>query len=189
MIRLGLGICGSFCTFDELREVLEGLCREFAVTPILSAAAWETDTRFGTAAEFAAALEALTGQTPITTLQAAEAIGPQRLLDVLAVAPCTGNTLGKLAGGIADSTVTFACKAQLRNERPVVLAVSTNDGLSGSAANLGLLLNRRHYYFVPFGQDDPAGKPRSLKADLSLLGETVREALAGRQLQPVLIRR
>ena len=121
-------------------------------------------------------------------MREAEPIGPKRLLDVLVIAPCTGNTLGKLAGGITDGAVTMAAKAHLRNDRPVVIALASNDGLSGSAANLGLLLNRKNYYFVPFGQDDPDRKPCSLIADFSRIGDTVEAALAGRQLQPILLR-
>ena len=131
---------------------------------------------------------AAAGRPAIRTVEEAEPIGPKALLDVLVIAPCTGNTLGKLAGGITDTSVTMAAKAHLRNGRPVVVAVASNDGLSGSAANLGTLLNRRGYYFVPFGQDDPERKPCSLMADFTRIGETVEEALAGRQLQPVLLR-
>lgn len=188
MKRLGLAVCGSFCTFDELLPQVESLAREYEITPILSEAANLTDTRFGLAAAFVKALRELCGREPITTIEAAEALGPKKLLDALAVAPCTGNTLAKLAAGIADSTVTFACKAHLRNARPVVVAISTNDGLAAAAKNLGTLLNRKNYYFVPFGQDDPAGKPSSLKADLRLLGNTVAAALEGRQIQPILLK-
>ncbi len=187
MKKLGLAVCGSFCTFDELLPQVEQLTREYEITPILSQAANLTDTRFGLAAAFVKALREICGREPITTIEAAEALGPRKALDALAVAPCTGNTLAKLAAGIADTPVTFACKAHLRNLRPVVVAVSTNDGLAAAAQNLGALLNRRNYYFVPFRQDDPAGKPTSLKADLRLLGDTVAAALEGRQLQPVLL--
>lgn len=187
MIRLGLAVCGSFCTFDALLGEIAALRERFELLPILSAAANETDTRFGLASAFVRELREQCGHEPITDIVAAEAIGPRKLLDVLAVVPCTGNTLGKLAAGVADSTVTFACKAHLRNGAPVVLAVSTNDGLSASAANIGTLLNRKHYYFVPFGQDDPIGKPYSLKSRLELLGDTAEAALNGRQLQPVLV--
>ncbi len=187
MKKLGLAVCGSFCTFDELLPQVEQLTREYEITPILSQAANLTDTRFGLAAAFVKALREICGREPVTTIEAAEALGPRKALDALAVAPCTGNTLAKLAAGIADTPVTFACKAHLRNLRPVVVAVSTNDGLAAAAQNLGALLNRRNYYFVPFRQDDPAGKPTSLKADLRLLGDTVAAALEGRQLQPVLL--
>ena len=187
MKSLGLAVCGSFCTFDELLPQVEQLTQEYEITPILSQAANLTDTRFGLAAAFVKALRETCGREPITTIEAAEALGPRKALDVLAVAPCTGNTLAKLAAGIADTPVTFACKAHLRNLRPVVVAVSTNDGLAAAAQNLGALLNRRNYYFVPFRQDDPAAKPASLKADLRLLGDTVAAALEGRQLQPLVL--
>ena len=186
MKKLGLAVCGSFCTFDELLPQVRNLAADYEITPILSQAAYETDTRFGLAAAFVKELRAICGREPILTIEEAEALGPRTPLDILAVAPCTGNTLAKLASGIADGPVTFACKAHLRNRRPVVVAVSTNDGLAAAAANIGALLNRKHYYFVPFGQDDPAAKPCSLKADLTLLGATVAAALEGRQLQPVL---
>ena len=188
MKKLGLAICGSFCTFDELLPQVRSLAQEYEITPILSEAAYLTDTRFGLAAAFVKELRTLCAREPITTIEEAEALGPKAPLDILAVAPCTGNTLAKLAAGIADTSVTFACKAHLRNQRPVVIAVSTNDGLAAAAANIGALMNRKNYYFVPFGQDDPAGKPCSLKADLGLLGDAVAEALRGRQLQPVLLR-
>ncbi len=188
MKKLGLAVCGSFCTFDELLPQVRRLAADFEITPILSQAAYETDTRFGLAAAFVKELRTICGREPICTVEEAEALGPRTPVDILAVAPCTGNTLAKLAAGIADGPVTFACKAHLRNARPVVVAVSTNDGLAAAAENIGALMNRKHYYFVPFGQDDPAAKPMSLKADLTLLGDTVAAALAGRQLQPVLLR-
>ena len=187
MIRLGLGICGSFCTYDALLPVVRTLAQRYEVTPILSPAAAGTDTRFGPADRFRGELREICGRGPILTLEEAEPIGPKGLLDILAVAPCTGNTLSKLAAGTADTSVTFACKAHLRNARPVVLAVSTNDGLAAGAANIGLLLNRKHYYFVPFRQDDPAGKPTSLAADYRLLPDAIEAALEGRQLQPLLL--
>ena len=189
MKKLGLAVCGSFCTFDELLPQVRSLAADYEITPILSEKAFETDTRFGLAAAFVKELRTICGREPITTIEEAEALGPRTPLDVLAVAPCTGNTLSKLASGVADGPVTFACKAHLRNQRPVVVAVSTNDGLAAAAANIGALLNRKHYYFVPFGQDDPAAKPNSLKADLTLLGDTISAALEGRQLQPVLLGR
>ena len=150
MKSLGLAVCGSFCTFDELLPQVEGLAQEYEITPILSEAAYLTDTRFGLAAAFVKELRTLCAREPITTIEEAEVLGPKAPLDILAVAPCTGNTLAKLAAGIADTSVTFACKAHLRNQRPVVIAVSTNDGLAAAAQNLGALLNRRNYYFVPF---------------------------------------
>ena len=184
--KMGFCVCGSFCTFSRILAELTPLCDTYDVTPILSEACTTTDTRFGPAGAFREEIEKLTGRPAITTIPAAEPIGPGALFDVLVVAPCTGNTLAKLASGVTDTSVTMACKAHLRNERPVVLALSTNDGLSGNGANIGLLLNRRFYYFVPFTQDDPAKKPNSLVADFSRIGETVEAALQGRQIQPVL---
>ncbi|MGN1007647.1 MAG: dipicolinate synthase subunit B [Butyricicoccus sp.] len=187
-IRLGFALTGSFCTFARVLTVLEGLAQSgrYEITPILSFHAAGMDTRFGTAADVRARLEALTGRPILDTIQAAEPIGPKGLLDVLVIAPCTGNTLAKLTYSIIDTPVTMAAKSHLRRGRPVVLAVSTNDGLSGSAANIGTLLNRRHYYFVPFGQDAPEAKPRSLVADMERIPETVEAALRGEQLQPIL---
>ena len=187
-VRIGFAFCGSVCTHQKVLREMEKLCERYTIIPILSESAAATDTRFGRAEDFAAAVEAAAGRPAIRTVEEAEPIGPKALLDVLVIAPCTGNTLGKLAGGITDTAVTMAAKAHLRNGRPVVVAVASNDGLSGSAANLGTLLNRRGYYFVPFGQDDPVRKPCSLMADFTRIGETVEEALAGRQLQPVLLR-
>lgn len=187
--RVGFAICGSFCTHARILAELEGLCGEYeTVLPIVSGVCQSTDTRFGSAQDFLAAVERLTGHTPICSIRDAEPIGPKKLLDVLVIAPCTGNTLGKLANGITDTAVTMAAKAHLRNDRPVVVAMASNDGLSGAAKNLGELLVRKNYYFVPFGQDDPDKKPCSLMADFSLIGDTVRAALEGRQLQPVLLR-
>ena len=186
---MGFALCGSFCTHAQVLRELERLCGEYeTVLPIVSPVCTHTDTRFGTAEDFLAAVERLTGHSVIQTVRDAEPIGPKGLLDVLVIAPCTGNTLGKLSCGITDTAVTMAVKAHLRNERPVVLAVASNDGLSGAARNLGELLVRKNIYFVPFGQDDPAGKPCSLVADFSRIGDTVRSALEGRQLQPLLLR-
>lgn len=184
--KMGFSICGSFCTFARIIEQLKTLTQHYDITPILSEAAAGTDTRFGGATDFRTQVEAITGTPAITTLCGAEPIGPGRLFDVMVVAPCTGNTLAKLTHGITDSCVTMACKAHLRNGRPVVLALSTNDGLSGNSANIGLLLARRLYYFVPFGQDDPSSKPYSLVADFARLGDTAEAALAGQQVQPML---
>lgn len=188
-ITLGLALTGSFCTFQKVLDQLEPLRQEFAhIIPILSETSYDTDSRFGPAADFRQQLEALCGHPVLHTIPETEPIGPKKLLDALVIAPCTGNTLAKLANGIADTSVTLACKAHLRNERPVIVAVSTNDGLGTNAASIGTLLARKHFYFVPFGQDAPLSKPRSLVADFSLIGETVKAALEGRQIQPVLKR-
>ena len=184
---VGFAMCGSFCTFRKAIDALRTLSATYRVLPILSGASFETDSRFGTAADFREEIEAICGTPILHTLPAVEPFGPKATLDLLIIAPCTGNTLGKLAYGIADSPVTFACKAHLRNARPVVLAVSTNDGLSASAESIGRLLNRKHYYFVPFGQDAPEKKPYSLVADLTKLPETAAAALQGRQIQPILL--
>lgn len=184
--RLGLALTGSHCCLDRALTACARLCRDWELVPILSEAAAGTDTRFGTGAEFRRRLEELCGAPAIDSVAAAEPLGTRQALDALLVVPCTGNTLGKLAHGITDTAVTMACKAHLRNGRPLVLAVSTNDGLAGSAGSIAALLQRKHVYFVPFRQDDPGEKPFSLQSDFSLLGETVRAALEGKQLQPVL---
>ena len=187
--RVGFALCGSFCTHQKVLQELERLCGEYeTVLPIVSEICQYTDSRFGMAAEFIGKVESLTGHKVMDTVAAAEPIGPRKLLDVLVIAPCTGNTIGKLANGITDTPVTMAAKAHLRNDRPVVVAIASNDGLSGTARNVGELLVRKNYYFVPFGQDDPVGKPCSLMADFSLIGDTIQSALEGRQLQPLLLR-
>ena len=187
-VRIGLALTGSHCTIPLIWPVLEEILAEGAeVFPIVSAAVAQTDTRFGRAAEIGARLAQLCGREPWADLVSVEAIGPKKLLDVLAVAPCTGNTLAKLANGISDTSVTLACKAHLRNLRPIVLAVSTNDGLSGNAANLAVLLGRKNHFFVPFGQDNPETKACSLMARLDLLPAAIEAALEGRQLEPILL--
>ena len=188
--RVGFAICGSFCTHSKALQALEELTAAYdTVIPILSESSYSTDTRFGTAAALAARVRELTGREEIiSTVREAEPIGPKALLDVLVIAPCTGNTAAKLAAGITDTAVTMAAKAHLRNGRPVVLALASNDGLSGGGRNIGELLNRKNYYFVPFGQDDPMKKPCSLVADFTQVLPTVEAALEGRQIQPILLR-
>ena len=186
--QIGFAFCGSFCTHEKVLQVYEELCRTYdTVIPIVSPAVEGTDTRFGQAEAFLQRVEQAAGRRAIHTVKEAEPIGPGKLLDVLIVCPCTGNTLAKLAHGIADGPVTMACKSHLRNARPLVLALATNDGLSAAAPNIGTLMARRNVYFVPLGQDDPAGKPTSLIAHMDRLPDTVRAALEGRQLQPVLL--
>ena len=186
--RVGLAMCGSYCTYAQVFAACEALRERYELVPILSDTAAETDTRFGTAAEHIRRLMELTGKKVITTIAEAEPLGPAEPLDALLIAPCTGSTLARLAHGLSDSSVAMAAKAHLRNGRPVVIALSTNDGLSGSAENIARLLNRKHFYFVPFGQDAPAQKPCSLQADFTLLADTLEAALRGEQLQPLLRR-
>jgi len=188
-LRVGVAMCGSFCTFDTALAAFEQLAAtgRYVLTPILSETAHDTDSRFGAAAGFIARMEALCGAKVLHSIPQVEPIGPKALLDVLVIAPCTGNTLAKLANGVTDTAVTMAAKSHLRIGRPVVLAVSTNDGLSGSAQNIGALLQRKNVYLVPFRQDDPEKKPFSLVADFSRLEDALLAAVGGRQLQPVLV--
>ena len=187
-LRVGFAFCGSFCTMSKALAALEQTAARFGpVTPIVSETVESTDTRFGAAHDFMREMERICSRRVVSTVAGAEPIGPKGLLDVLAICPCTGNTLAKLAHGVTDTAVTMAAKAHLRNGRPLVLALATNDGLSGSAPNLGMMLNRRHVFFVPFGQDDCAGKPASLVADFSLVPGTIRAAAKGEQLQPLLL--
>ena len=186
-MRLGFAVCGSFCTFKRVLEELEKLAKEYDITPIMSSGAAFTDTRFGKAEDLRRRITEICGKEPITTIAGAEPIGPQALLDVLVIEPCTGNTLGKLANGITDTAVTMAAKAHLRNGRPVVLAVSTNDALGASARNIGTLMNAKNIYFVPMRQDAPQGKPASVVANFAKTGAAIKAALEGKQVQPVLV--
>lgn len=186
-VRVGFALCGSYCTFRTAIDALARLRPLYAgITPVMSESAYTVDTRFGRAADFREEIEAVCGEKIVATISGAEPFGPEALLDILVIAPCTGNTLAKLAGGITDSSVTMAAKAHLRNGRPLLIAVSTNDGLSANAGNIGALLNRKNVYFVPFFQDDPEKKPTSLIADFDRLEEAIDAALEGRQLQPLL---
>ena len=186
---VGFALCGSFCTHARAVEALEQVKARFArVVPIVSETVAATDTRFGAAHDLMREVERICDHRVIATVKGAEPIGPQKLLDLLIICPCTGNTLGKLAAGVTDSSVTMAAKAHLRNGRPLVLAPSTNDGLSASAGSIGALLNRKYLYFVPFGQDDPEKKPASLVADFAQVADAAQAALEGRQLQPILLR-
>ena len=186
-IRLGFALCGSFCNAARALEAAKACADAGAeILPVVSEHFAGMETRFGTPEDFLAPLRTLGGGRLIASIPEAEPIGPKNLTDVLAVCPCTGNLLAKLSAGITDGTVPMAVKSHLRGGKPVVLCIATNDGLSASARNIGDLLNRRHYYFVPFGQDDPEKKPTSLVADFSALPETVAAAVRGVQLQPVL---
>ena len=186
-ITVGYAFCGSFCTFTRTVAVLEKLARDYDIYPIMSEVAFSTDTRFGKSEDFRARIKNICRKEIIHTVKEAEPIGPKKMFDALVVAPCTGNTLAKLSSGIADSSVTLAAKAHLRNGRPVVVAVSSNDALAANAENLGRLLNRENFYFVPFGQDDAETKPRSLVAEMEKIPQTLSSALNGFQIQPILI--
>lgn len=186
-MEIGFAMCGSYCTYAQVFPILEILTRDYNVTPIFSSAACETDSRFGTAKEHMEIAAELCGKPLIHTIAQAEPIGPKKLFDLLVIAPCTGNTLAKLAHSIADTPVTMAAKSHLRNGRPVLIAISTNDALAGAAENIGKLLARKNYYFVPFGQDDPNNKPTSIVADFGKIPQALEAALEGRQLQPILL--
>lgn len=185
---IGFAITGSFCTFSRVFPQIERIRTEGArVIPIMSEISYTTDTRFGKAEEHIKKLEEITGERVIGSIREAEPIGPKKLLDALVVAPCTGNTLAKLANGIADSSVTLAVKAHLRNKRPVIIAVSTNDGLGNNAKNIGIIANMKNIYMVPFGQDDFKKKENSLVAQMEKIPEATESALEGIQLQPLLM--
>lgn len=186
-MNIGFAFCGSFCTYGKVFPVLKAIAQEHTVIPIFSHSSYTIDSRFGTAQEHILKAEELCGRPPLHTIEEVEPIGPKKLLDALIVAPCTGNTLAKLAHSIADTPVTMAVKSHLRNARPVIIAVSTNDALAGAAENIGKLLGRKHYYFVPFGQDEPFKKPTSIVADFSQIPKTLELALKGIQVQPLLV--
>lgn len=186
---VGFALCGSFCTFKKVIPQMKKLVDEgYKVIPIMSPTAYSTDTRFGKAEDFNKEIEEMCNEKIIYTISGAEPIGPKELLDVLVIAPCTGNTLGKLSNGISDTSVTLATKAHLRNQRPVIIAVSTNDALGTSARNIGTLMNSKYIYFVPMRQDDYINKPNSIVADFRYIPDTVREVLETQtQPQPILL--
>ncbi len=187
-LTVGFALCGSFCTLEKAIDQMELLKnKEIDIVPIMSYNAFSTDTRFGKAAEHANRIESICQKKIIATIESAEPIGPQKKLDLLLIEPCTGNTIAKLANGITDTPVTLAAKAHLRNERPLLIAVSTNDALSIAASNIGRLLNNKNVYFVPMRQDDCIKKTRSVVADFSKTYETIKDALDGKQIQPIII--
>ena len=188
-VRVGFAITGSFCTFSTVIEQLKQLAAQpdWEITPIMSPNAYSTDTRFGSAEHFREQMTQICSHDILHTIAQTEPIGPKKLLDLLIVAPCTGNTLGKLANGITDTCVTLAVKAHLRNARPVLLAVSTNDALANSAQNIGSLFNSKHIFFVPMRQDNAQDKPTSIVADFSQLLPAAKAALNAKQLHPVLL--
>lgn len=186
--NIGFGITGSFCTFAKIKEELKKLADTGAdITPVFSFNAQKINSRFGKADEFVAEVEKITGKNGMKTIEQAEVIGPNDPFDVMVIAPCTGNTLAKLCNGITDSPVLMAAKAHLRNGRPLVISVSTNDALGINFHNIGMMMNMKNIYFVPFGQDNYIKKPNSMIADVSKLGDTIIEAVSGKQIQPVLI--
>lgn len=187
-VKIGFALTGSHCCMDDVMPQVRKLVNEGAeVYPVMSGAVFTTDTRFGDSQKWRDKINKITGRDIVSTITGAEPIGPQKLHDIIVVAPCTGNTLAKLSNGITDTPVLMAVKAQLRNQRPVVLAVSTNDGLSMNAKNIGALLNMKNIFLVPFGQDNPIGKPNSLVAKWDLMVDTIQEALIGKQYQPLLV--
>lgn len=187
-LKIGFALTGSSCNFSNVFPEIEKLAKEGAnIYPIISNAVDTFDTRFGTAEEWKNKLREITGKELIVTIVEAEPVGPKLNLDVLIVAPCTGNTLAKLANAITDTSVTMACKAHLRNQKPLVLAIATNDGLGANAKNIGLLLNMKNIYFVPFGQDDAIKKPNSLIAKFEKIEISLEAALEGIQIQPLLV--
>lgn len=186
--KIGFVLTGSFCTFSKVIPKIKELVEKGAkVIPIMSYNAYELDTKFGNAQDFINEIEEITENKIINTIQGAEPIGPKGLTDIILIEPCSGNTIAKLANSIINTPATMATKSHLRNEKPVVIAISTNDGLSGSAENIGKLLNRKHYYFVPFRQDNPITKPRSLVFDSKYTIPTLEEALENRQIQPIIL--
>lgn len=185
--KIGIAFTGSFCTYEKVFEELKKLVSEGAeVQPIFSEASQRINSRFGNADDFVAKAEAITGIKPMLTIDQAEPIGPKSLLDILVILPCTGNTIAKLANGITDTPVLMAAKAHLRNEKPLLVSVSTNDALGMNMKNIGLLLNAKHIYFVPFGQDSPKKKPNSMIAHTELLIPSIEAALESRQYQPII---
>ena len=186
-MNIGFAMCGSLCTFEAVFPVMETLAATHTLIPIFSQPAFSIDSRFGTAQNHLRRVTDICGRTPLCSIEAVEPIGPKKLLDALVIAPCTGNTLAKLAHSIADTPVTMAAKSHLRNGRPILVAISTNDALAGAAENIGRLLSRKNYYFVPFGQDDPQRKPTSIVADFTQIPDALELALQGKQIQPILL--
>ncbi len=185
-IKVGFALCGSFCTFSQVVPQIKKLAdSDMDIYPIMSQTAYSTDTRFGKAQKFRDEIEEICGKSIIHTLTAAEPIGPKKILDILIIAPCTGNTIGKIANGITDTPVTLAAKAHLRNQRPLLIAVSTNDAMTASGKNIGLLMNTKNVYFVPMRQDDALSKPASLVAYFDRIKDAAFSALYGTQMQPV----
>jgi dipicolinate synthase subunit B len=187
--NIGFAITGSFCTFERILEEIKRISDAgYNIIPIFSFSVTNTDTRFGSAADFRAKIVAATGKEPVDSLVTAEPLGPMGVIDIMVVAPCTGNTLAKITQAITDTPVTMAVKAHFRNNKPVVIAVSSNDLLGINFRNLGTLMSMKNVYFVPFGQDDPLKKPKSMISDYNLILPAIEKAIIGEQLQPLLLR-
>lgn len=187
-VKIGFALTGSFCTFSKTIEQMENLANLGAeIIPIMSYNSYNLDTKFGTALEHINKIKEITKKDIIHTIQEAEPIGPKKMTDIMIIVPCSGNTIAKLANGVTDTPVVMAAKSHLRNQKPLVIAISTNDALSGSAENIGKLLNRKHYYFVPFRQDNPITKPNSLVFDSKSIVETLEKALELEQIQPIIL--
>ena len=187
-VKIGFALTGSFCTFEKTIEQMENLVKLGAdVIPIMSYNSYNLDTKFGKTSDYINRIEQITNKKIIHSIQEAEPIGPKKMTDIMLICPCTGNTIAKLANGIIDTPVTMAAKSHLRNQKPLVIAISTNDALSGSAENIGKLLNRRNYYFVPFRQDNPITKPTSLVFDSRMIIDTLKKALEAEQIQPLIL--
>lgn len=186
-LKLAYAICGSFCTHKNTLEALRNLAQKHEIYPAFSEITACTDTRFGTAADLKEAVTGICKNDVITSIKGAEDIITRGKFDAVIVAPCTGNTLAKIAGGITDSTVTMCVKAQLRNRKPVVIALATNDGLSANLFNIAMTLEKKNIYFVPFGQDNATDKPTSLISDFGQIESTLEQALQGKQIQPLLL--
>ncbi|OON99908.1 MAG: dipicolinate synthase subunit B [Epulopiscium sp. Nele67-Bin004] len=188
-LKLGVALCGSFCTFASAVKMIQNLVDlGVDVHPIMTDHAYEITTRFGKSEDFIAQIEEITGKEILHTIPSVEPLGPKGVIDAILIAPCTGNTLAKLANGITDTAVPLAAKALLRNAKPVIIAISTNDGLGLSLKNIGEVIHNQSIFFVPFGQDDPINKPYSLIADLALVPETIEMAINYKQIQPILIK-
>ena len=187
-VTVGFALTGSFCTFTKVIPQIERLINEgINIIPIMSETAYTTDTRFGTAQSFIEKIEIITNKRVIHSVGESEPLGPKKITQAIIVAPCTGNTLAKIANGISDGAVPMAAKSNLRNGNPLIIAISTNDALSTNAKNIGLLLNTKNVYLVPFGQDEPRSKPTSAAADMGRIYDTLKNALKGKQIQPILI--
>lgn len=187
-VNIGFAITGSFCTFDKVKKEVVNLVNEGAnVIPIFSYNAMSIDTRFGKAFDFVSDITKITSKEPVTSIETAEPLGPKGMIDILIIAPCTGNTIAKLSNGITDTPVLMAAKAHMRNNKPLVISISTNDALGLNLKNIGTMLNIKEVYFVPFGQDNYGGKPKSMIADTTQIVATLENALDGKQIQPILI--